>query len=52
MRLFFTSIFSLQRLYEQNNRRLPMPVAQIGNAFRNEIAPRAGVLRVRSVYEI
>lgn len=38
---------NFSRLYEFNNRKLPMPVAQIGNAFRNEIAPRAGVLRVR-----
>lgn len=35
------------RLYEFNNRRLPFAGAQIGLAFRNEISPRNGLLRVR-----
>lgn len=38
---------NFRRLYEYNNGRLPMGVAQIGNAYRNEIAPRGGLLRVR-----
>ncbi|KNC85111.1 glycyl-tRNA synthetase [Sphaeroforma arctica JP610] len=38
---------NFKRLYEFNNKRLPMAVAQIGKAFRNEIAPRSGLLRVR-----
>lgn len=38
---------NFRRLYEYNNRRLPFGAAQIGLAFRNEIAPRAGLLRVR-----
>jgi len=38
---------NFKRLYEQNNRRLPMGTAQIGLGFRNEIAPRNGLLRVR-----
>lgn len=32
---------------EQNGNRLPFGVAQIGRAFRNEIAPRAGLTRQR-----
>ncbi len=38
---------SFKRLYEFNNGRLPFAAAQIGVAYRNEIAPRAGLLRVR-----
>jgi glycyl-tRNA synthetase len=34
-------------LYQSNGCHLPMGVAQIGTAFRNEIAPRSGLLRVR-----
>lgn len=36
-----------RRLLEFNNGRMPFACAQIGLAFRNEIAPRAGLLRVR-----
>merc|ERR1712167_483098 len=32
---------------EQNANRLPFGVAQVGKAFRNEIAPRAGLTRQR-----
>jgi len=32
---------------EQNSNRLPFGVAQVGRAFRNEIAPRAGLTRQR-----
>ncbi|KAH7907057.1 hypothetical protein BJ138DRAFT_1161032 [Hygrophoropsis aurantiaca] len=35
------------RLLEFANNRLPFASAQIGRAFRNEISPRAGLLRVR-----
>jgi glycyl-tRNA synthetase len=35
------------RLYEFANQRLPFASAQIGRSFRNEISPRAGLLRVR-----
>ena len=38
-----------QRLLEFNNGRLPFAAAQIGKSFRNEIAPRSGLLRVRCV---
>lgn len=38
---------NFQRLLEFNNRRVPFASAQIGRSFRNEISPRAGLLRVR-----
>ena len=38
---------NFRRLIDYNNGRLPMAVAQIGSAYRNEIAPRGGLLRVR-----
>ncbi len=34
-------------LYRINREKLPMGVAQIGKAYRNEISPRQGVLRQR-----
>ncbi|KAH7330946.1 hypothetical protein KP509_20G009400 [Ceratopteris richardii] len=34
-------------LYYYNGTKLPFAAAQIGQAFRNEIAPRQGLLRVR-----
>ncbi|NPA75048.1 MAG: glycine--tRNA ligase [Euryarchaeota archaeon] len=34
-------------LYRINREKLPMGVAQIGRAYRNEISPRQGVLRQR-----
>ncbi|KAF7489291.1 Glycine--tRNA ligase [Sarcoptes scabiei] len=38
---------NFKRLLEFNQRKLPFAVAQIGNAFRNEISPRSGLIRVR-----
>lgn len=38
---------NFKRLLDYNHGRLPFAAAQIGNAFRNEIAPRSGLLRVR-----
>ncbi len=38
---------NFKRLLEFNQFKLPFAAAQIGLAFRNEIAPRAGLLRVR-----
>jgi len=35
------------KLYEFNFKKLPFASAQIGLGFRNEIAPRSGLLRVR-----
>ena len=36
-----------RRLLDFNNGRMPFACAQVGLAFRNEIAPRQGLLRVR-----
>eukprot|EP01129_Flabellula_baltica_P007188 TRINITY_DN2765_c0_g1_i1.p1 TRINITY_DN2765_c0_g1~~TRINITY_DN2765_c0_g1_i1.p1 ORF type:complete len:611 (+),score=182.83 TRINITY_DN2765_c0_g1_i1:24-1856(+) len=38
---------NFSRLLEYNGGRLPFAAAQIGPAYRNEIAPRNGLLRVR-----
>merc|ERR1719266_2974751 len=38
---------NFRRLIEYNGGRMPFAAAQIGMAFRNEISPRAGLLRVR-----
>ncbi|XP_003494106.1 glycine--tRNA ligase [Bombus impatiens] len=38
---------NFKRLLSFNQDRLPFAAAQIGNAFRNEISPRSGLLRVR-----
>ena len=38
---------NFRRLLEQNGGKMPFAAAQIGIGFRNEIAPRQGLLRVR-----
>ena len=38
---------NFKRLLDYNGGKIPFAAAQIGGAFRNEIAPRSGVLRVR-----
>jgi len=38
---------NFKRLLEFNGGKLPFASAQIGQAYRNEIAPRSGLLRVR-----
>ncbi|KAL0234745.1 hypothetical protein PCE1_001781 [Barthelona sp. PCE] len=38
---------NFQRLYAENGKKLPFGGAQLGIAFRNEIAPRSGLLRLR-----
>ncbi|XP_076163425.1 glycine--tRNA ligase [Ptiloglossa arizonensis] len=38
---------NFKRLLAFNQKRLPFAAAQIGNAFRNEISPRSGLIRVR-----
>lgn len=38
---------NFKRLLEFNQGHLPFAAAQIGNAFRNEISPRSGLIRVR-----
>jgi glycyl-tRNA synthetase len=38
---------NFNKLLEFNNARMPFASASIGKSFRNEISPRAGLLRVR-----
>eukprot|EP01084_Bolivina_argentea_P305421 527622_1 len=38
---------NFDKLLKQNNGRMPFAAAQIGHSFRNEIAPRGGLIRVR-----
>lgn len=38
---------NFKKLYEYNNEKLPFASASIGRVYRNEISPRAGLLRVR-----
>ncbi|CAG8747915.1 3080_t:CDS:2, partial [Ambispora leptoticha] len=38
---------NFKRLLEFNNEKMPFASASIGRSFRNEISPRAGLLRVR-----
>ncbi|GFQ04660.1 glycine--tRNA ligase 1 mitochondrial [Phtheirospermum japonicum] len=38
---------NFKELYYYNGKKLPFAAAQIGQAFRNEISPRQGLLRVR-----
>jgi glycyl-tRNA synthetase len=38
---------NFKRLLEYNNGKMPFAGAQVGRAFRNEIAPRGGLIRVR-----
>lgn len=46
------SIFvDFARLFKTMRGRLPMGVAQVGKSFRNEIAPRQSLLRLREFYQ-
>jgi glycyl-tRNA synthetase len=36
-----------KRIYEQEREKLPLGIAQIGHAVRNEISPRQGLIRLR-----
>nr|GEW12286.1 glycine--tRNA ligase, mitochondrial 1-like [Tanacetum cinerariifolium] len=38
---------NFKELYNYNGNKLPFAAAQVGQAFRNEISPRQGLLRVR-----
>ncbi|WEL38943.1 glycyl-tRNA synthetase [Encephalitozoon hellem] len=38
---------NFKKLYEYNNGKLPFASASIGKAYRNEISPRSGLIRVR-----
>ncbi len=39
------------RIYKTMRRRLPLAIAQVGKSFRNEIAPRQSLLRLREFYQ-
>lgn len=43
---------SFPRLYLYARRRLPLPVAQIGKSFRNEVSPRQSLLRLREFTQL
>lgn len=46
------SIFvDFARLFKTMRGRLPMGIAQVGKSFRNEIAPRQSLLRLREFYQ-
>ncbi len=46
------SIFvDFPRLYKTMRGKLPLGVAQVGKSFRNEIAPRQSLLRLREFYQ-
>jgi glycyl-tRNA synthetase len=38
---------NFNKLIDYNGGRMPFAAAQVGLGFRNEIAPRSGLLRVR-----
>ncbi|HET7642317.1 MAG TPA: glycine--tRNA ligase [Nitrososphaeraceae archaeon] len=39
------------RIYKTMRGKLPFPIAQVGKSFRNEIAPRQSLLRLREFYQ-
>lgn len=41
-----------KQLYESNRARIPIGVAQVGKAYRNEISPRQGLIRLREFSQI
>jgi len=46
------SIFvDFPRLFKIMRGKLPLGIAQIGKSFRNEIAPRQSLLRLREFYQ-
>ena len=46
------SIFvDFPRLYKTMRGKLPLGIAQVGKSFRNEIAPRQSLLRLREFYQ-
>jgi glycyl-tRNA synthetase len=40
-----------KRVFESYGKKLPMTIAQVGKAFRNEISPRNNLLRQREFYQ-
>lgn len=46
------SIFlDFPRVYKTMRRTLPLPIAQVERAYRNEISPRKGLFRLREFYQ-
>jgi hypothetical protein len=51
--LLLQGIFvNFKDLLYYNGGKLPFAAAQIGNSYRNEISPRAGLLRVREFTQV
>jgi glycyl-tRNA synthetase len=46
-----TIFVDFPRLFKTMRGRLPLSVAQVGKSFRNEIAPRQSLLRLREFYQ-
>jgi glycyl-tRNA synthetase len=46
-----TIFVDFPRIFKTMRGRLPMAIAQIGKSFRNEIAPRQSLLRLREFYQ-
>ena len=46
-----TIFVDFSRIFKTMRGRLPLAVAQIGKSFRNEIAPRQSLLRLREFYQ-
>lgn len=38
---------NFKKLYQLNQQRLPLIIAQVGKSFRNEISPKSGLIRQR-----
>lgn len=46
-----TIFVDFSRIFKTMRGKLPLGIAQIGKSFRNEIAPRQGLLRLREFYQ-
>ena len=46
-----TIFVDFARIFKTMRGKLPLGIAQIGKSFRNEIAPRQGLLRLREFYQ-
>jgi len=43
---------NFKKLYDYNMGKMPFAAAQIGHAFRNEISPRNGLIRLREFFQM
>jgi glycyl-tRNA synthetase len=46
-----TIFIDFARIFKTMRGKLPLGIAQVGKSFRNEIAPRQGLLRLREFYQ-